>query len=391
MTTMLLRTTTSLVVVAVVLALAAAHAIAQPARTQVEGGPTAAADAAGWSEIGFADGAAPTVLIATDADFADALTSGAVQGLLEAPLLLTNGTSLSPETAAEINRLGADEAIIFGGPMAVSDVVQTQLEALGLTTERVMGPTRIETAIAAQQRFFPDTTAATLVRAFGTDTDPTQAFADSITVGVYGAAANTPVLLTETESLTDATRDAITASAIDTVTIVGGESAVSAAVQSSVDALSSRGTTEDGPTISVSRVAGTTRYDTAAQLNRLLGYQTAGDSPRVILVEGQSDDAWVGGLPAASQAGNGVSMVLANGDLLLGPTFDFLFDGDVPLICGPGVSQTACDKAFEALQGNGTADMPPAGGGADDPDAPADGDEPDGPTGTPLDDLLPIL
>lgn len=355
------RTAVTATLAASALALIATQAVAQPPRTQVPDGATPAADAVGWSELGFADGAAPMVLIATDNDFADALTAGAVQGLLDAPLLLTSPAVLSPETAAEIERLGAEQAIIFGGEEAVSDVVETEIEALGLTTERVMGATRIETAIAAMQRFFPDTTSAVLARAFGTDTDPTQAFADNLTVGVYDAVTNMPVLLTDTAELPEPTTAAITASAIDTVIIAGGDDAVSPEVAAAVDALSSRGTTDEQPDLTVRRLGGLTRFDTAVAINADLGYTTAADSSRVIVIEGQTSDAWVGGLPAASQAGNDVSIVLSNGDFLLEPTFDFLFEANVPLICGPGVTAVACDKAFQALQGMGTADMPAPG------------------------------
>lgn len=370
------RTAVTATIAASAIALLATQALAQPPTTRVPDGATAAADAAGWSELGFADDAAPTVLLATDADFADALTAGAVQGLLEAPLLLTNPETLSPETAAEINRLGAEEAVIFGGDMAVSDLVQDEVEALGLRTERVEGATRIETAVAAQQRFFPDTTSVVLARAFGTDTDPTQAFADNLTVGLYSAMTNIPVLLTATDDLEDPTAAALTASAVDTVVIAGGESAVSGAVASEVDGLTSRGTTEEQPDLVIRRLGGDSRFSTAIAINNDLGFLTAADSDRVILIEGQADDAWVTGLPAASQAGNNASIVLANGDNLLTPTFDFLFDANVPLICGPGVSATACDSALEALQGMGEADMPEPGetppGESEEEEPPAD-------------------
>ncbi len=355
------RRTAAVLPLALAVGLLAAPAAAQPARTVVPGGTSAAADAVGWSTLGFADGAAPTVLIATDADFADALSAGAVQGLLDAPLLLTAPQTLSPETAAEITRLGAESAIVFGGTEAVSTAVEAQLQGLGLTTERVMGATRIETAVAVQQRFFPTATAAVLARAFGSESDGTQAFADTVSVGVYATVANTPVLLTESDVLTSATATALADSTVDSVTVVGGTAAVSDAVASSVAAIGTRGSTEETPGITVERLAGGSRFATAVSVNADLGYDTAADSPRVILVEGQAADAWTGGLPAASQAGTGASIVLANGDLLLSPTFNFLFDADVPLICGPNVTTTACDKALAALQGQGSADMPAPG------------------------------
>jgi putative cell wall-binding protein len=316
--------------------------------TRLEDGLTPAGRAVAWSQASFADGAAPTVLITRDDDFADALGSGAVQGLLEAPLLLTNSTLLSPETAAEITRLGAEEAIVLGGDVAVGETVVTALEALGLTTERIGGETRIDTAVAIVDRFFPSTTAVALSRAFGAE-DPTQAFADSLTLSPFSAAANTPVLFTETAELSGPTADALSRLPVETVTIVGGEAAVSSAVEGAAAAAIDDGDAETDE--SVVRVAGDNRFGTAAELNGLLGYATGADAPRIILTQGQTDDAWTSGFPAGVQSGNGAATVLANGDDLPPETLAYIQGAGVPLICGPGVSATACDAAVAAIGG----------------------------------------
>jgi putative cell wall-binding protein len=337
---------------ALVAAVVAVLAMALPATaqetTRLEDGLTPAARAVAWSQASFADGAAPDVLIARDDDFAEALTSGPLQGLLEAPLLLTNSTVLSPETAAEITRLGATNAIVLGGEVAVSETVVTMLEALGLTTERVFGDTRLTTATAIVERFFPNTTSVVLARAFGDD-DPTQAFADSLTAGPYAAAANTPILLTSSEELDEPTATALTALPVDTVTIAGGEAAVSSAVAGQAAQAIDDG--DDQTDEAVRRAGGDTRFETAIELNALLFYATGADAPRIILVEGQNEDSWTSGLPAGVQAGNGAATVLSNGPELPEETRAFIEGSGVPLICGPQVDEAACTAAEQAING----------------------------------------
>lgn len=337
----------ALVVAVVALLALVAPASAQVDATRLDGGLTAAGRAVAWSQASFADGAAPDVIIARDDEFADALGSGAVQGALEAPLLLTDPTLLSPETAAEIARLGADRAIILGGEDAIGPTVVTAIEALGLTTERIGGATRIETAVLIVERFFPNATQIALARAFGTEDDPTRAFADSLALAPFSAAANTPVLFTSTESLDAPTAEALATLPVQGITLVGGTAAVSDAVADAALAAIDDG--EEATEETLTRVTGDNRFATAVALAAELGYSTGADAPRIILAEGQTEDAWTSGFPAGAQAGNGAATVLANGDALPPETQAFLAGAGVELICGPGVSTAACDAAVEAV------------------------------------------
>lgn len=323
-------------------------AFAQEPVTRLDGEtPTAAAIA--WSQASFADGSAPDVIIARDDDFADSLASGAVQGLLEAPLLLTDTDALSPDTAAEIARLGADNAIVLGLEAAVSPTVVTELEALGLTTERIGGPTRIETTVNVVNRFYPNATSVLLARAFGTATDPTQAFADTLAAGPYAAATNTPTLLSSTDGLDGATAAALSALPVQSVTVVGGTDALSQGVADAAATAIDDG--NDATDESVDRIDGANRFATAVLLNNDIGYNAAAGAERIILAEGQNDMSWTSGFPAGVQAGHDAVTVLANGEGIPPETANFITGASLPLICGPGVSDAACDAAADAING----------------------------------------
>jgi putative cell wall-binding protein len=341
------RAPIALAAAVVLLLTLALPASAQAPVTRLESGPSTSDQSIAWSQASFADDSAPTVIIARDDDFADALGSGAVQGALQAPLLLTETNILLPAVAAEITRLGAEQAVILGGEDAISQTVILALEALGLETEVVAGETRLETAIAIVNRFFPTTTEVVLARAFGTEADQTQAFADSLTVAPFSAASNIPVLLTDSDELSAVTADALADLPVQRVLIVGGTDAVSTTVETAAEAAIDSG--EAGVTTTVDRVAGLTRFDTAVLLNSELFYTDASTAPRIILSEGQDNDAWASGFPAGAQAGNGAATVLSNGEVLPPETLEYITGANVPLICGPGVSVAACDAAVDAI------------------------------------------
>ncbi len=335
------------VVVAVLLALAG-PASAQDAPSPILSGPTTADAAVAWSQATFATGSAPTVLIARDDTFPDALGAGAVQARLQAPLLLTDTNLLNPITAAEIARLGAQEAIILGGEQAVAPSVEQALQALGLDTDRVAGATRAETAAAIVARFYPDTTEVVVARANAPVDNPTAAFADTVSLAGYSSVAGVPVLLTNDDVLLDETAAALADLPLERVVIAGGTAAISDTVADAITAAVDDG--DDATTEQVVRVSGASRSETSIALARDLGYATAADAPRVILVQGEADDAWAAGFASAVQAGNGAATVLALESGIAPETAEFLAGAGVPLLCGPGVSVAACDAAFEAMQ-----------------------------------------
>lgn len=289
------------------------------------------AAALAWSSQ-FDDREAPTVLLARDDDFADALSSGGPQGLLDAPLLLNPSDELDDRVAEELERLGAERVVILGGPAAISDDVADALEDADRSVERVQGETRIETAVAVAAEFFPEVRTAILARgyqSFSTD-DVTQAFADSLAAGGMAARRALPVLLTG-ETLSASTRDHLADSPIAEVIVVGGEDAVSEDVVTEL---------EDDVGLTVTRLAGGDRFATAAAIAQADFPQGA---EAALVLEGQSDDAWASGFAAASAA-ESAPILLVSGDEVPDATLGVLGAGLGP-VCGPLVTAVACERA----------------------------------------------
>ncbi len=249
-----------------------------------------------------------TVVIGRDDQFADSLASGVLQA--ESPLLLVPRDGPIPaRVRGEIERLEASRAILLGGEAALTATVADELTAMGLEVERRAGASRFQTAteIARTDAGFSGT--AILARAFPSPgaTDASQGFADALAAGGMAASNGWPVLLTETDVLTGVTRDYLVEAGISEVKLMGGTAAISAAVEAELQAMD----------IATDRLAGASRAETAIEVAKDRGAETAADVTQVILVQGQTEDAWAGGFAAAARSALfDAPIVLAVGDRL---------------------------------------------------------------------------
>ncbi len=193
----------------------------------------------------------PAVVLARADDYADALAAAPFAAHTGATLLLTGGDRLDPRVALEIQRLGSRSALLLGSEAALSAQVEADVRALVPEVDRIAGATRFETAeeLAYRTRTFPERTF--LVQ--GADADPTRGWPDAVAVGALAAQSNHAILLTYRDDLPAATLRALHTQVTPRVTIVGGTSAVSQAVEERLRA--------EG--FSVDRLAGATRYDTS--------------------------------------------------------------------------------------------------------------------------------
>lgn len=200
------------------------------------------------SQQGYAS--ADEVVLARADDYADALAGGPLSYSLDAPLLLTAKDALDPDVAAEIDRLGAKTAYLLGGEAALSPDVAADLRTAGVTEVRVGGANRYDTARLIAERL--DSAEVYLVE--GANADPARGWPDAISVAPLAAWQGRPILLTEAGALPGETAQAIRDRGATTVTIVGGEVAVSDEVEAHARDLAP----------SVERVFGANRYATSA-------------------------------------------------------------------------------------------------------------------------------
>lgn len=226
-----------------------AQAVAAPGVTL---SPAAGSTRYATAIIAALDGfdSADTVVLATGADYADALGASALAGAYDAPVLLTKRDALPGGLLDALDTLGAGRVIIVGGTAAVSSAVETVLNAeFGATNvDRIAGADRYDTAARV---------AAATIAARGGDvvTDAVfvvrgNEFADALAVAPVAYGARAPILLVKPTSAPATTLAAIDAGGYTRAIVVGGTAAVSDAVATALG-------------IPWERVFGATRYHTA--------------------------------------------------------------------------------------------------------------------------------
>jgi hypothetical protein len=145
-----------------------------------------------WGRI--ATPSATTVVLTAPADAGPAahaagLAAAPLARSLGAPVLLTPGTALAAEVAAEITARRATEVLVVGGPSVVSDAVLSAAAGLGAGVTRLAGGTDAATAAAVASRM-PASTSAVLV-------SPTGSPAHATAGAALAAASGVPILFAD--------------------------------------------------------------------------------------------------------------------------------------------------------------------------------------------------
>jgi len=195
---------------------------------------------------------ADTAILATGERFPDALAASSLAGAMDAPVLLSRGTSIDWCTLNAVKSLGVSRVVIIGSTASVSASVQYAIACAlpAVKVERIGGKDRYQTARLVAERVVAEAGApdgAFLVRG--------DSFADALAVSPLAYAGVRPVVLTPPTYLGADARQALTTLGIDDVTIAGSTAAVAAPVQTAVAAL---------PGMTVRRVSGANRYATTA-------------------------------------------------------------------------------------------------------------------------------
>lgn len=184
-----------------------------------------------------------TVVLATSAQYADALSAGPLAAHYgNAPILLSRAGALPAEVEQELKRLKAKHVIMVGGTSALSASVESKLKSMGMSTERLSGSTRYETNEKIN---------AKLPSADGVFVTAGDNYPDALTAASVAVVKNWPIVLVR-EGL--AVPNSLKTAFGDEVVIIGGTSAVPASLETAVK----REIGADG----VRRLSGKTRYET---------------------------------------------------------------------------------------------------------------------------------
>ena len=194
---------------------------------------------------------ADTVILTSSDKMVDALASAPYGVGKNAPTLLVEKDSIMDEVLQEIKRLNPTQIIIAGGKTVISEKVEDQIKQLGIKQQRIAGVDRFETAVKLGEQIRANSTnkkEIILVNGFNN--------IDALTAGSLASKLNIPILLTQSDQLNETTKKAIKDWGIEKVTIIGGKTQVSEAIE---EKLQNSG-------LKVDRLAGRTRVDTALEV-----------------------------------------------------------------------------------------------------------------------------
>lgn len=193
------------------------------------------------------------VVLASGANYPDALAASALAGDLNAPIMLTDPNGLSSETEWRIQNLQPSRVYIIGGDAAVSKDVGrrvAQVAGSGVKIIRVAGDTRYDTSLKVASRL--SAASDTVIVTTGAN------YADALSISPYAFATGSPVVLADPSSgLSGSALEDIRAAGYKKAVIVGGTSAVPASVTSQL---------KDNGVGKITRLSGDTRYATSAKI-----------------------------------------------------------------------------------------------------------------------------
>lgn len=200
----------------------------------------------GWS-------ASDKVILASGANYPDALSASALAGAYDAPIILTDPTELSSKAAATIKQLGPSTIYVVGGPSAVSDeVLQAANNICGSNTIRLYGSTRYETSLEILRQC--NSSSDTVIVATGAN------YADSLSISPFAYVTKSPIVLCDPNGgLTQEAIEAVRAGGFSRAILVGGNAAVPDVV---ISQLNNANIATDG----IRRLSGATRYETSTQI-----------------------------------------------------------------------------------------------------------------------------
>lgn len=159
-----------------------------------------------------------TVLLASGATFADAVSAGSLYSSSSGPMLLVKpGGGLTQAVKDELKRLKPARVILIGGTSAISSEAEADLNSLGLQVIRLAGADRYGTSAAVADWVRTNAGYSGLTIAVsGRD------FPDGLTAGVLAGARSAPLILSDGNCWTVAAAEVLKRLAPTSLKLIGG-------------------------------------------------------------------------------------------------------------------------------------------------------------------------
>lgn len=175
-------------------------------------------------ENGWSGQTGGTVVVATSGGYWDALTAAGIAGASGAPVVMTDGASLSSQASDLIKMLKPSKIYIAGGTAAVSDEVEGQIASIAnVRPRRLAGDTATDTAC----KVFEEARSVGAVAGDRAIVATNGGYWDALAATPYAYARHIPIFLTEGAfDISDETLSAMREGGIRSVYVAGGTAAI---------------------------------------------------------------------------------------------------------------------------------------------------------------------
>ena len=220
---------------------------------------------------------ADTVVLASGTNSADALAASSLATSKSAPILLTKRNEIGKNVFDEIKRLNANNVIVVGGKVSISEKVVSDLKDKNITVKRLAGDNRYETSYEIAKELLKSNKAkeAIIVNGFKN--------VDALSVSSLATKENLPILLNDGNRLSKDIKNIVGDSNIKKMYIIGGRTSLPRRIEDNIKALD----------IEYERLAGEDRYETSSKIAKY-AYE---NSDKAILASGENSiDALAAGV-----------------------------------------------------------------------------------------------
>jgi N-acetylmuramoyl-L-alanine amidase len=220
---------------------------------------------------------ADTVVLASGTNSADALAASSLATSKSAPILLTKRNEIGKNVFDEIKRLNANNVIVVGGKVSISEKVVSDLKDKNITVKRLAGDNRYETSYEIAKELLKSNKAkeAIIVNGFKN--------VDALSVSSLATKENLPILLNDGNRLSKDIKNIVEDSNIKKMYIIGGRTSLPRRIEDNIKALD----------IEYERLAGEDRYETSSKIAKY-AYE---NSDKDILASGENSiDALAAGV-----------------------------------------------------------------------------------------------
>ncbi|MBV7273929.1 cell wall-binding repeat-containing protein [Clostridiaceae bacterium UIB06] len=248
----------------------------------------------------FNNGAVDSIVITSGYDFPNALSGSVLAAKLNAPILLSGNSNPRNLKTIEyiINHLPKNGYIyILGDESDVTNDIVTSLNSLGyLNIKRLKGDSKYETIKAINDKINAQE-GTPLIVAGG------NVFADGLSISSVAASKGYPIILSDSEALSDSAIQTIQKVKPSKVYIIGGTSAISDYIKTQIQSITKLSDDD------VCRIWGSDRYETSLNISKYFNL----NSDTVTFASGENfPDALAGSVYAAKYNS---PLILVSGDI----------------------------------------------------------------------------